>query len=54
MINKMLQVDNFTGANTQYYDSAGVGFTGPINSAILPPRHPQQRLWIPTVETFVS
>jgi len=52
MINKMLQVDNFTGANTQYYGSAGVGFTGPINSAIFPPRHPQQRLWIPTVETF--
>lgn len=50
MIVYMLRAENFTGANTSTYGSAGVGEGGPIDTVInrVIPTH--QTYWIPTLE----
>ncbi|KAF2232732.1 GMC oxidoreductase [Viridothelium virens] len=48
MIDSMLKVETFTGADTSTYGSAGVGSNGPIRSVINRVMPAQQSYWIPT------
>ena len=50
MIDSMLKVETFTGANTSSYGSAGVGHSGPIDTVINRVIPTQQDTWIPTME----
>ncbi|KAI9691754.1 MAG: hypothetical protein M1822_007826 [Bathelium mastoideum] len=48
MIDNMLKVETFTGANTAMYGSEGVGNSGPIHTVINRVIPTQQNYWIPT------
>lgn len=50
LITYMKKSENFTGANTATYGSAGVGFTGPVKAVVNRYIPEQQNLWIPTLQ----
>jgi choline dehydrogenase-like flavoprotein len=50
MIAYMKKSENFTGARTATYGSAGVGFTGPVKAVVNRYIPEQQNLWIPTLQ----
>ncbi|KAB5522900.1 choline dehydrogenase [Coniochaeta sp. 2T2.1] len=52
MLKYMTKSENFTGANTPTYGSAGVGHTGPIKAVVNRYIPEQQNLWIPTLQSL--
>lgn len=50
MVAYMKKSENFTGANTATYGSAGVGLTGPVKAVVNRYIPEQQDLWIPTLQ----
>lgn len=52
LIEAMTRADNFTGFNSEYYGSEGVGDSGPIQAVINPRITEFQDTWIPTLNSL--